>query len=200
MPIVANAHPDRKIAEGQHSDIHHPPPQDHTEDPQASKDIPETGWTGEIPSKNGGDYEKNWMHQPPYQWKSEGDKFKTNYISECWCGNVSFEFHGEPVDAKHCHCHQCQRLHGAPFQWAVIFPKTSVRLLRNQEDSLHCFSTQTRNATHHVPCKVSCNVCRSPIFDEGRNTVLAYPSSFRFPDQHIPLHFQPSCHIFYKQR
>ncbi|EMD37495.1 hypothetical protein CERSUDRAFT_50275, partial [Gelatoporia subvermispora B] len=119
---------------------------------------------------------------------------------ECWCKNVSFEFHGDPVDAKHCHCRQCQHLHGAPFQWAVIFPKTSVRLLRNKDDSLHFFSTEAIAGEHSVPCKVSCSVCRSPLFDEGRNTVLAYPSSFNFPDHKVPLDFQPTAHIFYSQR
>lgn len=92
---------------------------------------------------------------------------------QCWCGNVAFEFHGDPVDAKHCHCKQCQHLHGAPFQWAVIFPKvclppllevralsrrydtcqTSVRMVKNENDSLHFFSTQRRQGVHDVPCK-----------------------------------------------
>lgn len=138
---------------------------------------------------------------------------------ECWCGNLSFEFHGDPVDAKHCHCRQCQHLHGAPFQWAVIFPKvryfsiqlnslrafidvlkTSVRMIKNISDSLHFFSTETGAGDHYVPCKVSCNKCRSPIFDEGRRTVLAYPGSFKFKDHKVPIDFQPTAHIFYSQR
>jgi hypothetical protein len=56
---------------------------------------------------------------------------------------VAFEIHGDPLDAKHCHCRQCQRLHGAPFQWAVIFPKTSVRIVKNENNALHFFSTET---------------------------------------------------------
>lgn len=126
------------------------------------------------------------------------------------------------MDAKHCHCRQCQRLHGAPFQWAVIFPKTSVRLIKNDKDSLHFFSTRVKTyvpdvrntyhailtqgydirarSAHDVPCKVSCNICRSSLFDEGRRTVLAYPSSFRFENNKIPLDFQPTAHIFYAER
>lgn len=38
------------------------------------------------------------------------------------------------------------------------------------------------------------------MFDEGRNTVLAYPSSFKFQDGKVPLDFQPTAHIFYGQR
>lgn len=97
----------------------------------------------------------------------------THARRQCWCGNVAFEFHGDPVDAKHCHCKQCQHLHGAPFQWAVIFPKvcpppllqvralfrhcgplqTSVRMVKNENDSLHFFSTERRQGVHDVPCK-----------------------------------------------
>lgn len=78
--------------------------------------------------------------------------------------------------------------------------QTSVRLRRNKDDSLHFFSTEAIAGEHNVPCKVSCNVCRSPLLDEGRNTVLAYPSSFNFPDHKVPLDFQPTAHIFYSQR
>ncbi len=141
--VHPNVHPEtkkQKPAEAAHSDVLHPPPEDDpTRKPQ--KSFPDTGWRGPIPSQKGGSYEEGFMHKPPYEWKSDGDLFKPKYHSyvdhpsrssilrlthtrsECWCGNVAFEFHGDPVDAKHCHCKQCQHLHGAPFQWAVIFPK-----------------------------------------------------------------------------
>ncbi|OBZ72514.1 hypothetical protein A0H81_07839 [Grifola frondosa] len=184
-----------------HSNIPDPPPEGHPHKGQR-KSIPDTGWRGHpsIPSQNGGNSEKDFTQKPPYEWTSEGGKFQPKYTSECWCGNVSFEYHGDPIDAKYCHCCQCQHLHGAPFQWAVIFPKTSVRMVRNVDNSLHFFSAETRTSEHYVPCKVSCDVCRSPLFDEGRKTVLAFPSSFRFPDHMVPLDFQPIAHIFYSQR
>ncbi|KZT29905.1 hypothetical protein NEOLEDRAFT_1153756 [Neolentinus lepideus HHB14362 ss-1] len=202
MPEV-HPNPHGEFKSGEHSAIPHPPPEDdpgqHTE---LQKPWPDTGWRGEpnIPSQKGGDYEPDFMNKPPYFWKPEGDKFEARYTSQCWCGNVVFEFHGNPLDAKHCHCRQCQSLHGAPFQWAVIFPKTSVRLVKNEKDSLHFFSTELRQSRHYVPCKVSCDQCRSPLFDEGRNTVLAYPGSFKFKDRKVPLDFQPSAHIFYSER
>jgi len=73
-------------------------------------------------------------------------------------------------------------------------------MVKNTNNSLHFFSTEDLTGVHSVPCKVSCNVCRSPLFDEGRNTVLAYPSSFKFPDHKVPLDFQPTAHIFYSER
>ncbi|KAF7971010.1 hypothetical protein HWV62_22277 [Athelia sp. TMB] len=196
MPIQPNAHPDRKTTQGEHSAIHHPPDAD-----APRKAFPDTGWDGPIPSADGGEEEADYMHKPPYHWESVGAKFAAKYTSACLCGNVEFEVHGDPLDAKHCHCRSCQKLHGAPFQWAVIFPKMSVRLVKNEGDSLHFFSTdiKTSESKHHVPCKVSCNTCRSPLFDEGCNTVLAYPSSFTFPDGKVPMDFQPTAHIFYAE-
>jgi len=196
-----HVHPHATLHKGKHSYIPHPPPADRPEK-ETYKPFPDTGWRGEpeLPSSNGGDGEQDFLGKPPYEWTSEGALFKPKYRAQCWCGNVAFEFHGDPVDAKHCHCRQCQHLHGAPFQWAVIFPKTAVRMVKNIDKSLHFFSTEKRIGEHYVPCKVSCDVCRSPIFDEGRNTVLAYPGSFVFEQGHIPLDFQPTAHIFYKER
>jgi hypothetical protein len=36
--------------------------------------------------------------------------------------------------------------------------------------------------------------------DEGKNMVMAYPSSFKFKDKHVPAAFAPSGHIFYADR
>lgn len=34
------------------------------------------------------------------------------------------------------------------------------------------FSTDTRDSTHNVPCKIACANCRSPMFDEVREPAL----------------------------
>ncbi|SPO37981.1 uncharacterized protein PSFLO_03458 [Pseudozyma flocculosa] len=159
---------------------------------------PNTGWKGEIPSKKGGS-EAGYLLKPPYVWRS--DEFEVKYTAKCWCGKLEFEYHGDPIDAKHCHCTQCQRLHGAPFQWAALFHKTSVRLAESCDPIyLDFFSTQEGHSDHSVPCKISCRNCRSPMADEGRNMVMAYPSSFRFKDGHVPSTFAPTAHIFYGER
>ena len=41
------------------------------------KPAPETGWEGEVPSRNGGDGEKDFRNKPPYKWSS--DKFVKKY-------------------------------------------------------------------------------------------------------------------------
>lgn len=46
---------------------------------QEMKPIPDTGWTGPIPSQKGGDYEKDFLNKPPYSWNS--DKFHAKYYA-----------------------------------------------------------------------------------------------------------------------
>lgn len=122
---------------------------------------PKTGWKGPIPNAEGGS-EEGYLFKPPYAWQSK--EFKATYHAACWCDKVEFEFHGDPIDAKHCHCKQCQRLHGAPFQWAALYHKTSVRLKHSCDPMyLNFFSTQERQSDHSVPCKVSCRNCGSHI-------------------------------------
>lgn len=36
--------------------------------------------------------------------------------------------------------------------------------------------------------------------DEGRNMVMAYPSSFGFEENKVPAAFAPTAHIFYSER
>lgn len=60
----------------------------------SKKEAPDFGWTGPVPSHEGGDKEENFMNKPPYTWTS--NKFRASFRSQCFCGNVAFEFAGEP--------------------------------------------------------------------------------------------------------
>lgn len=37
-----------------------------------------------------------------------------------------------------------------------------------------------------MPCKISCQYCGSLLFDEGRNTVLAFPPTFNWGPSQMP--------------
>jgi len=140
----------------------------------------------------------DWRRHLPYS--NPDTERRPLWQAACYCRAVAFEVLASPVDAKLCHCPQCQRLHGAPFQWAVIFHKRDVRFVQGL-DQLHFFNAEDGEPGHRLPCKLSCNVCRAPIADEGRRMFLAFGPlfDFGFPPQ-VPPEFQPSCHIFYGSR
>ena len=103
----------------------------------------------------------------------------------------------DPVDAKICHCTDCQRLHGAPMQWAAIFRKSDVRF-RTGFDQISFYSVEQGRADRVLPCKLRCRRCGTLIADEGRRMWLAFPTLFDFGDPaRVPPVFLPSCHIFY---
>ncbi len=140
----------------------------------------------------------DWRQAPPY---AQGDKhFSVAHRAQCFCGAVAFEVCADPVDAKFCHCPQCQSLHGAPFQWAVIFHKHHVRFVRGL-DKISFYHPETNQSRRILPCKLSCSECRTPIADEGRRMFLAFGPlfDFGFPPV-VPPAYQATCHIFYGAR
>ncbi len=136
---------------------------------------------------------------PEYASPSTED-FVAKYRARCHCGAVCYEVRDDPVDAKICHCRDCQTLHGAPMQWAAIFHKRDVRFTAGV-DRLRFFNGALSLRERVLPCKVSCSVCGTPIADEGRNMWLAFPTLFDFgTPPRVPDAFRPSCHIFYGMR
>ncbi|MGD2010733.1 MAG: GFA family protein, partial [Desulfobacterales bacterium] len=71
----------------------------------------------------------------------EDASFIVKYRASCYCKAVQIEVCADPVDAKICHCQTCQRLHGAPMQWAAIFHKHDVRVTKGT-DSLKFYNSE----------------------------------------------------------
>lgn len=130
----------------------------------------------------------------------EDKNFVPKFHAHCYCGVVQFEVCADPVDAKICHCLACQKLHGAPMQWAAIFHKRDVRITTGI-DQLKFFNSERLEYERILPCKVSCGRCGALIADEGRRMWLAFPSLFGFGQiARVPVSFRPTCHIFYGSR
>lgn len=129
------------------------------------------------------------------------------FDATCFCGRVRYQVSGEPESSKLCHCHGCQKLHGAPFEWVSIFHKNKVCFQPASLDFLYFYSSEldrgwtSEEADNRIlPVKVSCSHCRTPLADEGRNMWLAFSTLFGFATGEIPNSFRHSCHLFYGQR
>jgi len=142
-----------------------------------------------------------WKHKEPYRIHDKDAKFETKWKGHCHCGRVEYELSRKiPLDAKYCHCTTCQRLHGAPFQWAAIFHKSDINFTNGIHD-LGWYESSEKSIEHKLPCKVSCAFCRTPIMDEGRNMILLFPTlieGINIPEGRKA--FKPACHMFYTQR
>lgn len=88
---------------------------------------------------------------------------------------------------------------GAPFQWAALFHKDALRFVKGVDNLMFYYPPEKMEA-HHLPCKVSCSTCHSPMADEGRKMWMAFPTLFKTDSGELPEAFRASCHIFYKDR
>jgi len=178
-------------------------------------------------NNDGGD---TWRNQLPYQLAlSEASDTRSNESSatgtfdkkleaSCHCGRVRYWIsRDKPLVAKFCHCGGCQKLHGAPFQWAAIFHKTDI-LFEHGSKGIQYYNSGSHQAAHDLPCKLSCDHCRAPIMDEGRRMILLFPTLIDFSKipstddghgngerseeeaQRLRDGFYPDCHIFYGDR
>ncbi|KEF54460.1 uncharacterized protein A1O9_09627 [Exophiala aquamarina CBS 119918] len=88
----------------------------------------------------------------------------------------------------------------SPFQWAAIFHKGDINFTHGHHD-LGWYDPTNKDTSHHLPCKVSCAFCRSPIMDEGRNMILLFPPLIKnINSKEAREAFKPTCHMFYPQR
>ncbi|KAH8595969.1 Mss4-like protein [Bisporella sp. PMI_857] len=141
-----------------------------------------------------------WKILAPYNVHGKQGNFMALYDSSCHCGRVTYQLSIEkPLDAKHCHCKTCQKLHGAPFQWAAIFHKGDISFT-NGHNNFTWYESNDKTVEHKLPCKVTCSYCRTLIIDEGRNMVLIFPTLINFKSQEEQKRFDSTCHIFYGSR
>lgn len=142
-----------------------------------------------------------WKHREPYRIHQSGENFPVKWRGGCHCGRVKFQLSRErPLVSKYCHCTTCQRLHGAPFQWSTIFYKKDINFTHGHHD-LGWYDPTEKSQTHHLPCKVQCAFCRTPLMDEGRNMILLFPTlieGIETPEARKA--FESKCHMFYHQR
>ncbi|KAH8430766.1 GFA family protein [Aspergillus melleus] len=149
--------------------------------------------------------EVHWKHRAPYQLRSAEDFGHVKWHGKCQCGQVRFKLNRDrPLKAKYCHCHNCQLLHGAPFQWAAIFHKTDIAFV-NGAEGLAFYSSGDRTREYQTPTKLSCSYCHTPLMDEGRNMCMVFPTTIEHgsSDQEVEewrKAFEIDCHIFYSAR
>ncbi|MGK0459990.1 MAG: hypothetical protein ACJA0W_000831 [Candidatus Azotimanducaceae bacterium] len=78
---------------------------------------------------------------------------------QCLCGQIQYEFEGEPLMSGVCHCKNCQRQAGSAFSTISGVPKAALKLTGSpklyQDDE-----TDSGNAVE----RYFCGNCGSPIY------------------------------------
>ncbi|KAI5302452.1 hypothetical protein KEM56_000689 [Ascosphaera pollenicola] len=94
---------------------------------------------------------ENWKNQPPYGGFGAEKARTAEWSGGCHCGRIKYEIYKkQPLDVKFCHCTTCQKMHGAPFQWAAIFDKKDICFLNGAAD-LKFYNTKEHIQDHILP-------------------------------------------------
>ncbi|KAL6852495.1 hypothetical protein ACO1O0_007040 [Amphichorda felina] len=128
----------------------------------------------------------SWAQKPPY--RAPPEDFQPKLLGRCHCGQVKYLLRRDaPLASKFCHCDDCKSIHGAPFQWAAIFHKTDMAFYHLDPTDLQFYNSMGEGNGEEVkpplPCKVRCSKCGTLLLDEGRNMVLLFLTTLRFPSE-----------------
>lgn len=50
----------------------------------------------------------------------------------CRCGNIAYEYDGDPILVVHCHCESCRRQTSSPVTTFALVPKAALRFTRGE--------------------------------------------------------------------
>jgi hypothetical protein len=105
----------------------------------------------------------------------------------CACGKVRIEARGEPYRVGVCHCLTCRKVHGAPFNFYVVFPREAVTV--TGDVTIFASSEHGR--------RYSCRSCGAPVYSryDHPDEIDLYPGSFDEPGL-----WQPSYELWRRRR
>ena len=97
----------------------------------------------------------------------------------CLCGAVRFEVRAQPHRVGLCHCLDCRKQHGGPFNAFAVFPADQVVFSGEEPASF----TLPDRAPHHF-----CRRCGSPVCsrEEGSDEIELFMGSFDSVDLFTP--------------
>ena len=77
----------------------------------------------------------------------------------CLCGAIQLRFTRAPGPLMYCHCRQCRKAAGAPFQAVLPFASTALSL-EDPKQHLRAYRATATKARYF------CGVCGSPIYSQ----------------------------------
>jgi len=107
----------------------------------------------------------------------------------CLCGDVTFEFEGEPNWVAHCHCESCRRTCGAPVTTFIAVARSGARYPKAQPA---VFGSSPGVRRHF------CGKCGSPLAYDADD----YPHEIHFYVAALdnPNDYEATKHVFAREQ
>ena len=105
----------------------------------------------------------------------------------CLCGAVRFKAEGEPLNVRICHCRNCQKAMGSPFNARALFPQSALTIE----------GETARYPSSEALDRVFCKRCGTRLFAWRKNPAVAGVALAVFDDRNA---FQPTEHIWLSEK
>lgn len=124
-----------------------------------------------------------------------------NYLGQCFCGKVKFEFKGDPLRSVKCCCSQCRVAIAQSYAYASIYPKDKLELLEGSELIVDFYHGTKSN-------RQFCANCGTRLWNivEELGVITPYPSLMNFGGGleggagYLPESWNATCWVQYGDR
>ncbi|KAI9482735.1 MAG: Mss4-like protein [Benjaminiella poitrasii] len=129
------------------------------------------------------------------------------YEGTCLCESIKIVLHGSPVKAMACHCIDCQKSAGGPYQTCAIYPTSRVEIIDPNQHLQRYVIPKERVGSGFEKHKFFCSVCATPLFNQpmkhnGEKTVIKtgfFDPSKETNESGLDL-FKPQGELYVKDR
>ncbi|KAI7906186.1 Mss4-like protein [Cokeromyces recurvatus] len=103
--------------------------------------------------------------------------FGKAYQGTCLCKSIKVLLDGPPVKTLLCHCLDCQKSAGAPYQSCAIYPTSRVQVIDPDQSLKYYITPKEKVSSGSEKYIFFCGVCGTPLFNrpmshEGEKTVI----------------------------
>jgi hypothetical protein len=111
------------------------------------------------------------------------------FVGGCLCGAVRYRCTAEPAMSGFCHCRDCQRAGGGPYNAALFVSEDAFSIVSGRPE---CY--ESRSDSGNTARRYFCSTCGSQLYSK----TPAYPGmvGVRAASLDDPSWFQPMAHIF----
>lgn len=91
--------------------------------------------------------------------KTIGEQMEKGLTGRCLCGDVQYEYKGEPEGASYCHCYDCRRATGGAYTVGVLTRAAKLRIISGNVKGYTSTGDSGKKITREF-----CPQCGSPLF------------------------------------
>ena len=119
----------------------------------------------------------------------------TNYIGQCFCGDVEFSLNGEPEAMAYCHCDSCRQWSAGPVSAFTLWKPETVKITKGGNNIGGFTGNPLSDEKALVSNRVWCKNCGGHVYTDHPTMGLVDVPAVVIKG----LNFAPGFHVHYQE-